>query len=316
MALASPSGTSAEQYGYVEHSVPLPGRSLRLHYLEWLPAPEESGPSVQTPTILLLHGLGDCAAVWSHFGACLQREHYRVIAPDLRGHGDSDKPQSGYDFDAIIDDLEALLTELNIGHPIIAMGHSWTGKLVPLWVKRSPDKIKTQVLVDPFFIGRLPSLWKLTFPLFYRVLPFLKMMGPFATQEAAEAQAKTLKQYRNWSPLQQHVFQRNLEYRADKTWGSKLAIAARNGIFEAVMLVAGLTVPLNTPALVLIAEAGLNRSDWQLKPYYQYLSCLTLKKIPGNHWNFLTHPETFAQIVISYLREFNQTASSQNSLNN
>ncbi len=300
MASASSPAPLVQDYGYTAHRIPLPGRSLHLHYLDWQPAnPEQGSPT----TLLLLHGLGDCAAIWSDLGQALAQQNYRVIAPDLRGHGDSDKPDDGYDFDSVIDDLEALLDALDVTDPIVAIGHSWAGKLVPLWVKRSPEKFRAQILVDPFFIGQLPKIWKLTFPLFYKLLPFLQMMGPFETQAAAEAKAKTLKQYRDWSPLQQHAFYGNLAKKSDQTWGSKLAIAARNGIFEAVMLVSGLTDPLATPALVLIAEEGLNRSEWQLRPYRQYLTNLTLKKLPGNHWLFLVNPQPFAETISHYLKQ-------------
>ncbi|MEM9244883.1 MAG: alpha/beta hydrolase [Cyanobacteria bacterium P01_F01_bin.153] len=290
----------AEHYGYGEHLVDLPGRSLKIHYLEW--QPKEGNSNNQNP-ILLLHGLGDCAAIWSDLGQRLSEQSHRVIAPDLRGHGDSSKTESGYGFESIIDDLEAFLIALDINQPIVAIGHSWSGKLVPIWVRRSPEKIAAQILVDPFFIDRLPRVSKLTFPLFYKVLPFLQMMGPFETKNAAESKARTMKQYRQWSMLQQHVFESNLEQRDDKTWGSKLAIAARNGIFEAVMLVNGLTERLSTPALVLIAEEGLNRSDWQLKPYKKYLTQLILKKIPGNHWLFLVNPEEFTKEIQVYLSQ-------------
>ncbi|MGD1851174.1 MAG: alpha/beta fold hydrolase [Cyanophyceae cyanobacterium] len=298
MTLASSSESIAKQYGYAEKFVDLPERSLKVHYLEWSSQGETSNNSI---TVLLLHGLGDCAAVWIDLGQRLSKGSYTVIAPDLRGHGDSGKPKIGYDFNSIIDDLEAFLIALNIHQPVVAVGHSWSGKLVPIWVQRSPEKIAAQILVDPFFIDRLPGIFKLTFPLFYKVLPFLQMMGPFESREAAESKAKTMKQYRHWSMLQQYAFDRNLEQRNDKSWGSKLAIAARNGIFEAVMLVSGLTTPLNTPALVLIAEKGLNRSDWQLKPYKKYLTQLTLKKVPGNHWLFLVNPEGFAKEIQDYL---------------
>ncbi|MEM9770669.1 MAG: alpha/beta hydrolase [Cyanobacteria bacterium P01_D01_bin.73] len=300
MTVASPSESFEKHYGYTEHLVNLPGRSLQLKYLEWRP---KNGGHSNSKTIFLLHGLGDRATVWSDLGKRLAEDNYHVVAPDLRGHGDSDKPESGYDFESIIDDLEDLIVALNIEQPIVAVGHSWAGKLVPIWVKRSPEKIAAQILVDPFFIERLPRISKLAFPLFYRVLPFLQMMGPFESRDAAETKAKGMKQYRSWSILQRHAFESNLEQKSDKTWGSKLAIAARNGIFEAVVLVSGLTERLNTPALVLIAEKGLNRSDWQLKPYQKYLANLTLKKLPGNHWLFLVDPESFSQEITCYLKQ-------------
>ena len=55
---------------------------LRLHYLDW------GTPSPDAPTMVLLHGLQDCARSWDIFAAAISSD-YRVIALDHRGHGDS-----------------------------------------------------------------------------------------------------------------------------------------------------------------------------------------------------------------------------------
>ena len=60
------------------------------HYLEW-------GASDGAP-LILLHGIGLCAQVWSRTGRELS-EDYHVLAFDLRGHGDSEKPGQGYTFE-------------------------------------------------------------------------------------------------------------------------------------------------------------------------------------------------------------------------
>ena len=90
----------------------------------------------------------------------------------------------------------------------------------------------------------MPSFLKITFPLLYRVLPFLKSMGPFASYEEAEQKIQQFSQYQNWSSLQQQVFQAGIEQKPDGTWGSKFTIAARDGIFEAVMQIPGFIHPL------------------------------------------------------------------------
>ena len=68
---------------------------IQLSYLEW-----NQG---QTP-LLLLHGLADHGLVWSSLGDYLG-SNYHIVAPDLRGHGESSKPDQGYTFDDHIADL-------------------------------------------------------------------------------------------------------------------------------------------------------------------------------------------------------------------
>jgi pimeloyl-ACP methyl ester carboxylesterase len=265
---------------------------IKISYLEWHQGKEP---------LLLLHGLADHALVWSSLGDDLAAD-YHIIAPDLRGHGDSSKPTTGYSSEAIIADLEALMDDLGWQDAHI-LGHSWGGKLAAIWATKSPQRFRSLILVDPFFINKLPSWFKLTFPLLYRVLPFLKGMGPFASYQAAEQIAKKLKQYRGWSPLQQQVFQASVEQKSDGSWGSKFIVAARNQIFTDVMEVAGLNKTLAIPTLLITPKQGLNRTAWQLKLYHHYLSNLEIKTIAGNHWVFLVNPQEFNQTIAQFLHQ-------------
>jgi pimeloyl-ACP methyl ester carboxylesterase len=159
------------------------------------------------------------------------------------------------------------------------------------------------ILVDPIFIWKMPSLLKVTFPLLYLVLPFLKGMGPFESYEDAEQKVRQLSQYQDWTPLQQQVFQASIEQKPDGSWGSKFTVAARDGTFEDVMLVAGLTVPIHIPTLFVQPKKGVNRQDWQLKPYKTYLKNLQVCQVPGNHWPFLVAPEEFNRTVEAFLEQ-------------
>ena len=265
---------------------------IQLSYLEW---------NQGKKPLLLLHGLADHAQVWSSLGDYLA-QRYHIVAPDLRGHGESGKPLSGYTFEDIIADLEALMEHLGWSAANV-VGHSWTGKLALIWVRQHPERFHSLILVDPFFIGQLPSWMKLTFPLLYRRLPFLKAMGPFASLEQAEQQARQLNQYQGWSSLQQSVFKAGIEQKPDGSWGSKFVVFARNQIFEDVMRVAGLYAPIALPTLFVQPEKGLNRANWQLKPYKTYLKNLRICQVPGNHWPFLVRPEAFNQTVEAFLGE-------------
>lgn len=290
----------------ISPAFPLPDRrwlslpGLELAYRVWGEGNEGGEP------VLLLHGLGDCAAVWAATGAVLGGspggDRYRVVAPDLRGHGDSGKPDGGYDWASVVGDLEALLDRLGWDRAHI-VGHSWTGKVVALWMRQNPGRFRSAVLVDPFFIGRIPSWTRVTFPLLYGTLPFLKLMGPFESRDRAVAVARSLKQFRDWTPLQQQAAAVNLEQKPDGSWGSKLAVAARNEIFEDTMQTAGLTEPIAVPTLLLLPEKGLNRTDFQIAPFRRYLQNLTIRAVPGNHWAFLTDPDPFSAAIATFFAE-------------
>ena len=262
-----------------------------LSYLEW-----GNGEPV-----LMLHGLADHGLVWQSLAEMLDSQ-YRCIAPDLRGHGDSGKPDDPAAYDALefVTDLEALAESL-LTEPVTVIAHSWAAKLALLWAKQSPRRVKRLILVDPFFVNTLPQLFRPTLPICYRTLPFLKVMGPFPNREAAATLAQTLKQYRGWSPLQESVFDAAMEQKPDGTWGSKFALAARNGVFEDILNRAGLTEPLDIPTHLLLPQAGLNRMAWQTRPYHRYLPNLQVQTIPGNHWPHLAEPESFNGAIATIL---------------
>jgi len=265
---------------------------IQLSYLEW-----HQG---QQP-LLLLHGLADHALVWSSLGDYLCTD-YHIVAPDMRGHGDSSKPEVDYTFASAIADLEALMDNLG-WETVHVVAHSWSGKLACIWARQNPQRLRSMVLVDPIFVWKMPSFLKVTFPLLFRVLSSLQGMGPFASYELALAKAQQLTQYKQWTSLQQQAFQAGIEQKPDGSWGSKFTIAARDRIFAEVMQVPGLTVPVATPTLFVQPEKGVNRFDSQLKPYKKYLTNLRLCPISGNHWPFLSAPDAFNQVVGDFLQE-------------
>lgn len=293
---------------YYQHGV-------QISYLEWnltsakIPAPEDLRPGnrdklsldSQKPPLILLHGLADCAVVWSSLAAYLS-DRYHIVAPDLRGHGESSKPEHGYSSADIIADLEALMAHFGWNQAHV-LGHSWGGKLATIWATHHPQRFSSLILVDPFYVDRLPSWLKVSFPLLYRVLPFLQGMGPFESEAAAEKLAQKLKQYRQWTPLQQQVFRASIEPKTNGTWGSKFTITARNQIFTDVMQQSGLTKPLAIPTLFIQPTEGLNRTQWQLKPYRRYLTHLEIKQVAGNHWVFLVNPDEFNREVAEFLEK-------------
>ncbi|HEX7276845.1 MAG TPA: alpha/beta hydrolase [Acidimicrobiales bacterium] len=97
--------------------------------------------------ILLVHGLASNCRTWAAVGDRLHRLGHPVAAVDLRGHGRSDKPDDGYDFGTMGDDLVAALDALGWARPVVA-GQSTGGNIALDLGHRHPDRIAAVVGVD------------------------------------------------------------------------------------------------------------------------------------------------------------------------
>jgi pimeloyl-ACP methyl ester carboxylesterase len=119
---------------------------LPLSVLGW---PGDGEPDKQP--VLLLHGLSSNACTWAQVAAHLAAAGHAVYAVDQRGHGHSAKPETGYDFVTVTDDLRYLCDALGLTAPIIA-GQSWGGNVVLTFAARYPERTAGIVLVDGGYI--------------------------------------------------------------------------------------------------------------------------------------------------------------------
>lgn len=101
------------------------------------------------PPLILLHGFPQNSYCWR----CLMPElakRYRVIAFDLKGYGESDKPASGYDLRTLTDELRQVVHEL--GYDTASwIGHDWGGMLVWGVVLRFPEIVDRFVIINAAF---------------------------------------------------------------------------------------------------------------------------------------------------------------------
>lgn len=98
------------------------------------------------PPLLALHGLASNARWWDLVAARLAPRH-RVIAVDLRGHGLSDKPESGYSFEEVTADLTALVDALGLVRFAVA-GHSWGASVALSVAAGLPEQVVACICVD------------------------------------------------------------------------------------------------------------------------------------------------------------------------
>jgi len=113
--------------------------------------------------LVLLHGITDNALTWE---PVLERidPRCRVIAPDFRGHGDSDKPDATYDAEAYADDVRHLIDQV-FGEPALVAGHSLGGVVAVQVGISAPDKVRGLFLEDPplYFVNDLNDIFRTLF---------------------------------------------------------------------------------------------------------------------------------------------------------
>ncbi len=120
-----------------DHFVSING--LRLHYIEW--------GSTQAPPVVLLHGGSAHAHWWHHFAATVT-DRYRVLALDLRGHGDSEHiDPPAYQIEDYAEDVAAFLATLRLDR-IDLIGHSLGAMVATAFARQNPRHLRSLVIVD------------------------------------------------------------------------------------------------------------------------------------------------------------------------
>jgi pimeloyl-ACP methyl ester carboxylesterase len=104
------------------------------------------------PALVLIHGITSSSATWERVIPYLAR-HFTVIAPDLTGHGDSDKPRGDYSLGAHASSIRDLLVVLGQERATI-VGHSLGGGIAMQFAYQFPERCERLALVDTGGLGR------------------------------------------------------------------------------------------------------------------------------------------------------------------
>jgi len=131
----------------VEHRFAAPAGEIC--WFEW-------GQAGEGPTLLLLHATGFHARCWGQVVAALP-EGLHIVAPDLRGHGRSFRPDTLHDWSRVADDIVAFSRRLKTG-PIYTVGHSMGGFIAALVAATLPGRFSGLLLVDPVLM--LPDYYR------------------------------------------------------------------------------------------------------------------------------------------------------------
>jgi pimeloyl-ACP methyl ester carboxylesterase len=113
---------------------------VALHVRHWPGTPDRD-------PFLLVHGLSSNARLWDGVAGAVSAAGHPAYAVDLRSHGESDRPDDGYDTATAAADLDALCAGLDLP-PAIVAGQSWGGNVVVQFAARFPQRLTALGLVD------------------------------------------------------------------------------------------------------------------------------------------------------------------------
>jgi esterase len=169
---------------------------LNIHYRDW-------GIS-NFPPLVILHGSGNAhARGWDHVAAALT-DQYRVIVPDLRGHGESSwAPISQYTWQLFLEDALSLMDTLGLSQ-VVLCGHSFGGRIAYMLASKHPERVTRLVIVEAD-------------PLDPKIQEANPPMETYATVEAAVIEAYKRQPYADKDTLR-HEVEYGLKQLADGKW--------------------------------------------------------------------------------------------------
>jgi long-chain acyl-CoA synthetase len=193
---------SAIELDFNLYRVPVPIRGLANAELSVI----DIWPEGVEKTIMFVHGYAGCAETWEHQINYFSRS-YRVIAPDLRGHGQSDAPLTQYTMTEMVADLETIRERLNLPEKFILAGHSFGGSICVEYANAHPERLEKLILIAT--AGEYPqrrlATWAIRLPTaFYRLWWDYRPRWNAEIHVMKRMMLNNMRQWRGW-PLLRNI---------------------------------------------------------------------------------------------------------------
>ena len=248
----------------------------------------------QGPAIVLLHSLATDRTMWDGVAPLLVGGGFRVIRPDLRGHGSSARLAGPYSLEDFADDLAGLLDHLEVATPHV-VGLSLGGMIAQAFALRHPGRAHSLVLADTTAeypaAGRAIMEERAALAEREGMAPVVEpTIGRWFTEGFAASRPAVVDRYRS-------LIRSNdpLAYAASARAVASVAYRDRLG-------------DVKTPALVIVGEHDLATPPELAAELAQGLSGAELVRVPGAHLSAVEAPEPFAATVLAFLRAMAETS--------
>jgi pimeloyl-ACP methyl ester carboxylesterase len=259
--------------------------------------------SGEGPDVVLVHAVTSNIAVWAFSGLIeALATDFRVTAYDLRGHGMSERPATGYTSAVMAEDFRALHAALGL-KPAVLVGHSFGGVVGMHAAVAAPECVRGVILSDSFFpglkhvepnFGKM-NIWKDLQATFAQVEVELGDTVDFARlfRETAALPADRMKRLEDIYGAFGRGWLRQLPKLAETTCGDEVLTEAG--------LTAAALIGVKQPVVALYDEFSpfLATSRW----LEQHLACCTAEVIPAaKHLAMLDNTAGFTDAVTRHLR--------------
>jgi len=255
------------------------------------------------PPLVLVHGLASNCRMWDGTAQRFREQGVTTVAVDLRGHGRSEKPDHGYDFDTVCDDVVSVIDWLGVERAVV-VGQSWGGNVVVHLAHRRPDRLHGVVAVD----GGMIELGR-TFPEWDECA---RVMRPpaLAGMRAGRLEAAIRATNRDWPETGIIGSLSNFEHLDDGTIRPWLSLERHMTILRHLWehRPSRMYSEIVTPILFVPADSG--DAGWTRGKESAVNEALRLLARGRAHWFrpahhdlHAQHPERFAAVVLSHLRD-------------
>ena len=283
--------------------------SVNLHYVE----------SGSGELVLLLHGFPDFWYSWRHQIPVLS-DHFRIVAPDLRGYNKSDKPVGidNYSTPLLVQDVIGLIDTLGETEATI-VGHDWGGSIAWNLAMMAPTYVKKLVILNcPHTIPLVEAFWSMRFRQLQKswyVFFFQLTEGPEKILE--KDNYKMLKKMMTGSTVNKNTFREEDLEKYVEAWSQPGALTASINYYRANWNIANIMTmteeqqkslinrlpKVKCPTLVIWGEkdAALDKSlTFDTNKYIE--GSYKIEYFPEcGHWVHLEDPEKVNKSILSFL---------------
>jgi len=273
---------------------------LKLHYVDW--------GNEDKPLAILVHGGRDHARNWD-FIALELRKHFHLVAPDLRGHGDSDWAIGGaYSITEHVLDLGQLIAALAPKDPVTLIGHSLGAGIVLQRAGVFPDAVKSVVAIEG--LGPPGAMLRET-PAHERMQIWVTDMMALAQRKPREYQTieKAMERMREANPhlsvdLARHLSIYGMRRNENGTFSWKYDNYTRATSPYLFNLKDAMEIwsRIRCPVLLIRGDASW-AGDWERDGRLNAFHTSELRTIPNaGHWVHHDQPEAFLAAVREFLK--------------
>jgi pimeloyl-ACP methyl ester carboxylesterase len=255
--------------------------------------------------IVLLHGFPEFWYSWRYQIPFLAAHGYSVVAPDLRGYNDSDKPRTGYDVSTLIRDIAGLVRGLGYERAVI-VGHDWGGALAWAFALQYPQMTERLIVLNaphPVAFARemrtLKQLRKSWYMFFFQIplLPeFLLGLN----------HAAMIGRMLSASAVQKEAFPPTVLARYQEAMSKPGALTSGLNYYRALFQAIGLSqqnTMVEAPTLLIWGEQDVALGIDLTKGLEQWVPHLQVRYIPDSgHWVQQEKPETVNAWMLEFLQ--------------